>query len=211
MNPATDALAGLRDIHLPEAVSYWPPAPGWWFVLLCVLGAAIWAEVARRRRARSPERLALAELERLSAAFESEPDGAALASGLSEVLRRVSLLRFDAAQVAAVYGEARAASLCVDEEAPGVSVEFIERLEEAAYAGPRALLEPREGEQWIDATRCLLLGLVRPRRFARLRRFVQAPRTAGRSFRKSASDAARPSAAARSSVTGSLSPVGRSS
>ena len=207
MNPATDALAGLRDIHLPEAVAGWPPAPGWWVVLFCVAGAVVWAEVARRRRARSPERLALVELERLTAAFERERDGAALASGLSGVLRRVSLLRFDAAQVAAVYGEARAASLCVGEKAPGGSVDFIERLEEAAYAGPRARLERGEGEQWIDATRRLLSGLVRPRRFARLRRLARTPRRA----RKSASDAARPRTAARSSGTGSLSPVERSS
>jgi len=201
MNPATDALSGLRDIHLPEAIAYWPPAPGWWFVLFCLAGAVVWADVARRRRARSPERLALVELERLSAVFGKDRDGAALASGLSEVLRRVSLLRFDAVQVAAVYGEARAASLCVGEQVPEESVEFIERLEEAAYAGPRSGLEPGEGEQWIDETRCLLLGMARPRRLVRTLRMA----------RKSASDAARPSLDERSSGTGSLSPVGRSS
>ena len=28
---ATDALAALRDIHLPEPVPFWPLASGWWF------------------------------------------------------------------------------------------------------------------------------------------------------------------------------------
>jgi len=207
MNPATDALAGLRDIHLPEAVAYWPPAPGWWILLFCLAGAVVWAERTRRRRARSPERLALAELEQLAEAFEVESDGAALASGLSEVLRRVSLLRFDASQVAAVYGEARAASLRVDEAAPGVSVAFIERLEEVAYAGPKACLEAGEGEQWIEETRRLLSGLARPQRFARLRRAAGSRR----SVRESAAAAATPSAVDGSSDAGSLSPVGRSS
>lgn len=33
MNPmATDPLAELRDIHLPNAVGMWPPAPGWWIL-----------------------------------------------------------------------------------------------------------------------------------------------------------------------------------
>jgi len=34
MNPS-DPLAELRGIHLPEAVSWWPLAPGWW--LLCAI------------------------------------------------------------------------------------------------------------------------------------------------------------------------------
>ena len=35
MNP-TDPLANLRDIHLPEAISWWPMAPGWWFLLILI-------------------------------------------------------------------------------------------------------------------------------------------------------------------------------
>jgi hypothetical protein len=40
VNPS-DPLAQLRDIHLPEAVSWWPLAPGWW-----VLGALLVAGLA---------------------------------------------------------------------------------------------------------------------------------------------------------------------
>lgn len=41
MNPqAQDPLAQLRDIHLPDAVGFWPPAPGWWLLALIVLVVA---------------------------------------------------------------------------------------------------------------------------------------------------------------------------
>ena len=47
------ALAQLKDIHLPQAVHWWPPAPGWWLVALLVLALTIWLSrylLARYRR-----------------------------------------------------------------------------------------------------------------------------------------------------------------
>ena len=36
------ALEQLRDIHLPQAVHWWPPAPGWWLVAALVLALTVW-------------------------------------------------------------------------------------------------------------------------------------------------------------------------
>jgi len=33
----TDPLAELRDIHLPDAIGWWPLAPGWWMLLALLL------------------------------------------------------------------------------------------------------------------------------------------------------------------------------
>ena len=35
-------LEQLRDIHLPQAVHWWPPAPGWWLVALVSLALITW-------------------------------------------------------------------------------------------------------------------------------------------------------------------------
>jgi hypothetical protein len=66
VNP-TDPLAQLRDIHLPETISWWPLAIGWWVVvaicLLCIsLGAIYMLNHFFGRRYR---RQALAQLKRL--------------------------------------------------------------------------------------------------------------------------------------------------
>ena len=44
------ALEQLRDIHLPQAVHWWPPAPGWWIVAALLLALTIW--LSRYLRAR---------------------------------------------------------------------------------------------------------------------------------------------------------------
>ena len=36
MNPS-DPLAQLKDIHLPDAVSWWPLAIGWWIVAIIAI------------------------------------------------------------------------------------------------------------------------------------------------------------------------------
>lgn len=61
-----DPLAQLRDIHLPDAVGFWPPAPGWWLltvILLTAIGLGLYYWSMRRKQNRY-RRLALSELKR---------------------------------------------------------------------------------------------------------------------------------------------------
>jgi hypothetical protein len=107
MNPAVaDPLAGLRDWHLPEPVSWWPPAPGWWMLGLVVLVAlaAVMGWLLARYRAETPARVARRELQDLLQAFRTDGDAAALARGLSRLLRRFALARFPRRQVAGLTG-----------------------------------------------------------------------------------------------------------
>jgi hypothetical protein len=54
----------LRDIHLPEPVSWWPPAPGWWLLLICIAviiaGIVLFRKIRKRRLLK---RTVLAELD----------------------------------------------------------------------------------------------------------------------------------------------------
>jgi hypothetical protein len=92
-NQDADPLAGLRDIHIPDSVSWWPLAPGWWvlgFVVLITL-ALVWLW-QRRWQQRSYQRVALRHLERLEEQYASEPE--TLVRELSVLLRRVTALYY---------------------------------------------------------------------------------------------------------------------
>lgn len=66
--PDQDPLAQLRDIHLPQAISAWPPAPGWWIlaVLLLALLAAVIYFIFKRIKANRYRRLAIKQLDDLA-------------------------------------------------------------------------------------------------------------------------------------------------
>ena len=82
----------LRDIHLPEAVSWWPPAAGWWLLLgvaILLLAAIVWA-VKYLRRPRL-DKTAIDEIERLLAEHDDAKDAQVLLRSLSILLRRIGI------------------------------------------------------------------------------------------------------------------------
>lgn len=73
MNPG-DALAELRDIHLPNSVSAWPLAPGWWVLIIvaCAGLAALLVLWSRRHRARLYRRQALLQMQQIEHSSEQQ-------------------------------------------------------------------------------------------------------------------------------------------
>lgn len=102
-----DPLADLRAYHLPDPVSWWPPAPGWWLLLalLCIFALVFAWWFRRRRRCRAAARQAARELAHLRAALAANRDNAAFVRGLSRLLRRYVLAAFPGHPVAALTGE----------------------------------------------------------------------------------------------------------
>lgn len=96
----------LRDLHLPEPIGWWPPAPGWWVLAALLTAALIWTAIKARRRWRDnrPRRLALRELACVERAHASEPDPVRLGMRLSELLRRAALAYSPRNRVAGLTG-----------------------------------------------------------------------------------------------------------
>lgn len=98
----------LRDLHLPEAIGWWPPAPGWWVLLALAVGGLVLAAHAlyRRHRRNAPRRLALRHLARLRRDYARDADLARFATGLSALLRRAMLAYAPRQEVAGLTGHA---------------------------------------------------------------------------------------------------------
>lgn len=97
----------LRDIHLPDGVSWWPIAPGWWLILVLVIMIAMIIWAIRMNKARQLLRKqALSELQQIELAFSQHQNNQQLASDCSALLRRVCISRFARPDVAGLTGEA---------------------------------------------------------------------------------------------------------
>jgi hypothetical protein len=100
----------LRDIHLPDAISWWPLAPGWWILLACLLVLIIAMTLGRRYyRKRRLNRLLNHEihdeLKTIKAAYEHQHNKIILARQLSELLRRASVSIYAADKPAGLTGD----------------------------------------------------------------------------------------------------------
>jgi hypothetical protein len=109
-----ELLAQLADIHLPQPVGYWPPAPGWWVLALLLLVLAFFAarKYFRYSHLRHVCNHALAELDRcyarLATAGSDNADSSRLRyiNEVNTVLRRVALVHFPQAVSASLDGTA---------------------------------------------------------------------------------------------------------
>lgn len=61
-----DNLPELRDIHLPDGVSAFPPAYGWWVILALIIGFLLLYYLVRLARIKSKKLYALHLLENIN-------------------------------------------------------------------------------------------------------------------------------------------------
>lgn len=98
----------IRDLHLPDAIGWWPPAPGWWLLAAFAL-AGLFVLLRRWLRTHSRgavRRRALRELDRLLGEFDEHRDVVRFASAVSSLLRRAMLAYAPRAEVAGLTGDA---------------------------------------------------------------------------------------------------------
>ena len=79
----------LKDIHLPEVNLWWPPAPGWWLLLISVVLLVIYLpRLLRWLRWKPVKTLSLRELARIRADKDSGLDDQRVSQEISILLRR---------------------------------------------------------------------------------------------------------------------------
>jgi len=106
MNPQVPDIP-LRDIHLPDSVSWWPIAPGWWIMLLLLISAALVVLVFKKIREHEQlKNQSMAEFSRLVECYRRDGDSQELLSEISQLLRRISITQYEDRNVAGLTGDA---------------------------------------------------------------------------------------------------------
>lgn len=105
MNIPMQETLQLRDIHLPAAPDFWPPAPGWWILGVLALGIASWGALLawRQFRIHRQRRHILALLEQMERSSDASTTAEYLAQ-LSNLTRRLALMRFPRHEIASLTG-----------------------------------------------------------------------------------------------------------
>ena len=97
----------LREIHLPDAVGWWPPAPGWWILPILVLlaaGITWYCRILYRRRRYSAINMARKELARIKSRYTVDRDAGHCVRSVSGLLRRLCISVFPRAESAGLTG-----------------------------------------------------------------------------------------------------------
>jgi hypothetical protein len=98
----------LRDLHMPPPVGWWPPAPGWLWVIgltLAILGLALTIWRARRyRRARLGIWIE-PEFRSLTRRYRRDGDAVLLLRSISVLLRRACISIYPRQEVAGLTNE----------------------------------------------------------------------------------------------------------
>ncbi|MDR1694685.1 MAG: DUF4381 domain-containing protein [Lactobacillaceae bacterium] len=93
-----DNLPELRDIHLPNGVSIFPPAYGWWMILALIIALIIINGIFGSLRKKSKKRYALNLLSQINA-----NNIVPAAVEISEILRRICVYKYPSAN--ALFGK----------------------------------------------------------------------------------------------------------
>ena len=145
----------LRGLHLPDAIGWWPLAPGWWLlIVLLVLGLGLLVRNALQRRSRSAARRhALRQLDQYTRAFVEHGNAITLGTEVSELLRRAMLAYAPRADVAGLTGEAWLAWLDRDLAEPLFLKGAGRTLLDLPYRNPTGAAQPADLDGMLAAVR----------------------------------------------------------
>ncbi len=98
----------LRDIHLPDYVSIWPLAYGWWVLIAVIIitgSLAVFFYLRNKKRKLSAITLARAEFLNIFNEYEKNRDSLKFIKQVSVLFRRLSISLFPRTEVASLTGD----------------------------------------------------------------------------------------------------------
>ena len=102
--PNNPALASLRDIHLPNALSLWPLAPGYYVIILLIALISLTALLTFYYFQQNlAKREALTQLNEVLSSYERDHNHQAAILGVSMLLKRVALAYYPRENVASLH------------------------------------------------------------------------------------------------------------
>ncbi|MDP1880343.1 MAG: DUF4381 domain-containing protein [Parachlamydiaceae bacterium] len=102
----TAADLPLRDIHLPDAIHWWPLALGWWILFFLLLVAVVLGCVVIRKLLKPNLRKeALKALNEIETCFEQTQDASKCIGDISSFLRRVTVSQSTSPHLAGITGK----------------------------------------------------------------------------------------------------------
>lgn len=151
-------LAQLRDIHLPEPIGWWPPAPGWWLLaLLVVAGMLALRWWVKHRRRRGYRRFAAVQARAIYNSWRTSADDQAYFDAVSRLLKQTALTSYPRAEVAPLSGIAWLSFLDSKLRSPRFTRPPLDRLAQR-YRTEREPLSPQAVQpavlHWIRNHRC---------------------------------------------------------
>ncbi len=112
MNPQIQNTTALRDIHLPDAVSWWPPAPGWWIILIVFCVAIYLIPKLYKRLTYVPlNKISQQAFDKICSEYNQNNNSQQLIQSLSKLLRQISMTYHGREEVAQLTGDAWVESL----------------------------------------------------------------------------------------------------
>jgi hypothetical protein len=124
--PNATPLADLRDIHLPHAISAWPPGPAYYALMaLLIILILLFIQRQKHQQRTAPKREALVELARIENNYTNKKNHSNhIASDITRLLRRVALVYHPRIDVASLHGQAWV--LFLEKTSRGIDFQSIE-------------------------------------------------------------------------------------
>ena len=156
MNLPEQNIDGLRDIHLPDAISWWPPAIGWWILVALVIAAFIFIPKLYRRVTFTPlKKVANNTFKKILVKYKNNNDDALFIVETSQLLRQIAMSYYGREDVAQLTGEKwiQALNELTEQE------HFNDKIKQTLISAPYLKNSHIDAEQLINAVQNWLANL----------------------------------------------------